>query len=195
GTIKQEDRLTENMTARMSGFMKPAKLQYLGKKTKIMDFWWVEMLKSWMVDGRWTSGAHSHMGSIHDLPSTIHEKNGRRFTIPSGHYHFPWLILSLAQVRMRSRNRIGSFLARAIFNIYRVFIPTYLTVAEDKAVGVDAFFFNQVFNHFIYPVPAQLLGRFAGFAVTYHSYFTTRVIPHFLCNAGGQRLAILAQRN
>jgi hypothetical protein len=50
GTIKQEDRLTESMTARMSGFMKPAKLQYLGKKTKITGFGRVEMLKSWIID-------------------------------------------------------------------------------------------------------------------------------------------------
>ena len=50
GTIKQEDRLAESMTARMNGFMKPAKLQYLGKKTKIVGFGEVEMLKSWIAD-------------------------------------------------------------------------------------------------------------------------------------------------
>src|SRR5665213_4425242 len=96
---------------------------------------------------------------------------------------------------MWRRNRIRSFFTRSILDVDRIFITPCLSVPEYETVGINAFFFHQVLDHFIYTVPTQLLGSLAGFSVPDNGYFTTRIVPHLVCNAGSQRFTILVQGN
>jgi hypothetical protein len=67
---------------------------------------------------------------------------------------------------VRSGYRCGPFFLRAISQIYCVAIAAFLSIFEYEPVTADAFFFDQVVDYGIYPVPAELLFRLAGSAIT-----------------------------
>ena len=85
---------------------------------------------------------------------------------------------------MRSGNRVRSFFACTVLEVYSVFFATALSVAEDKPVGANAFFFNQIVDDCVNPIPAELLSSLAGFAITDDGDLTIGVITQFLGSAG-----------
>src|SRR5579872_836035 len=99
------------------------------------------------------------------------------------------------QVRVRCGNRIRSFFPGTVAQIDRAFIAAALTIAEDEPVGANTFFFNQVIDDGIYPVPAQLLSGLARLAITDYGDLAARIVPHLGRGTGQQCLVVLAQRN
>src|SRR5258708_37934319 len=89
-------------------------------------------------------------------------------------------ILPAAEVGVRSGYRVRAFFAGAIFQVDGVFFATTLTVAEDKPIGANTFFLNQVVDNCIYPIPAELLSGLAGFAIADDSDLTIGVILDLL---------------
>src|ERR1700760_258158 len=96
---------------------------------------------------------------------------------------------------MRCRYRIGTFFTGTVTQIDRILVAAALAIAEDKSVRANAFFFNQIVDNGIYPIPAQLLSVLAGFAITDHRDLTAGIVPDLRSSAGQQSLVVLAQRN
>src|SRR5277367_442458 len=100
-------------------------------------------------------------------------------------------ILFSAEVRMGSRNRVGSFFAGAVLEVHSVFFASALSVTEDEPVRANALFFNKVVNNSIYPIPAELLSSLAGFSIADDSDLTVGIVAQFLGSAGQKGFVIL----
>ena len=94
---------------------------------------------------------------------------------------------------MRRRNRIGSFFTGTVLEVDRILFATALSVAEDKPVRANTLFFNEVVNHCINPIPAELLSGLAGFAIADDSDLTVGVVAQLLSSAGQKGLVVLGQ--
>src|ERR1700760_4822101 len=94
---------------------------------------------------------------------------------------------------MRRRNHVRSFFACAVLEVYGVFFAAALSVAEDKPIRANTFFFNQVVDNCVHPIPAELLSSLAGFTIPDNCDLTVGVIAELLGYAGEQGLVILAE--
>src|ERR1700743_305739 len=95
---------------------------------------------------------------------------------------------------MRCRHRIRALFTRTVLQINSSLFTTCLSIAEDQPVRADALLFNKVIDHGIYPVPAKLLSRLAGFAIPDDSDLTVGTVAQSFGSAGQQNFCILAQR-
>jgi hypothetical protein len=95
---------------------------------------------------------------------------------------------------MWSRYRVWSLVfSGSSTQVYGVAIATFLSIQEYKAVGADTFSFNHVVDYGIYAIPATLLLRFVGSAVTGYHYAALRVVTHAGSYAGQQATVVIIQ--
>lgn len=94
---------------------------------------------------------------------------------------------------MRCGNRIWSFFAGTVLEVDRILFAAALSVTEDEPVRANTFFFNEVVNYCIYPIPAELLSGLAGFAISDNSDLTVGIVTQFLSSAGQQGFVVLGQ--
>ena len=108
-------------------------------------------------------------------------------------YFIQIILVSPSQVRVRRRNGVWTFLAGCILQVNCVLVAARLARAPDEAVRANAFFFNEMVDNCVNPIPAKLLCTFVRFAVSNHSYAASCVIAESLSNTCEQRFSVIAQ--
>lgn len=78
---------------------------------------------------------------------------------------------------MRRFNAVGTRLTfSGSAQVDRVAVTALLTIVEDEAIDADAFLINQVVDHGIHVIPAELLFLLVGGAISDNGHFTTGCI-------------------
>src|SRR5438067_6765856 len=123
------------------------------------------------------------------IKKTLHKEG---FSIYQQNVH----LLSFSQIRVRCWYCIRTFFTfGSTTQINGSTIATFLAILENKPVAADTFFFYEVIDHSVHPIPAELLFLLCRVAIANNYNLAFRVIAHASTNACKQTLCIRTQGN